>query len=408
MMILTQHPSEESGSPPDGSVERLISVPAKAMLFGEYGVLEGGAAVAVTWPSYRMTLRIRRPSLSEEQAAGGLGCVWFESALLSSQLVLDAQGSCLSMAHESAQSPDRFVARALGALLELFGPPHSGLVVQVTDSFHPGLGFGSSSALLVGLYLAFLEAHEPGSTGICAAAPQNRQAGARRAFVLQSWPLHWPRLHQVLRTAQGNGSGYDIGVQFWAALSLAQTALPQLWVFRPGSGGPGHLPLVRELDCPLFWRGCGHFVESLASAATGQVLADLDRQGSSVSFDRHSALAEEAIRVIEDTEAWEDWIAHEGAKAHPLSAQVSACLHVAQEQGIAGHIEPMIATEAWTRAVIDYGGRTPIFKTMGAGRGDCVWVLPARPQAFEPGLLGVPGPQVIRQIPHPLLKGKEG
>lgn len=420
MMTLTPRLSDRLSRQADCSeseTKQVFSVPAKAMLFGEYGVLTGGPALAVTWSSFSVMLEARLLTKADVRAPNVPCGVRFSSALLGPDLVVDAQGRPVAGGSSGPQSPAAFVSRALATLIEIFGPPPSGLELNVQNAYPPRLGFGSSSALVVALYLAFLEAHCPGSvrqpTGTRGA---NDEVAGSDSQVLKEWPQHWPRLLRVLHAAQGKGSGYDVAVQFWAALSGHLISGPKLWLFRPGprpSGQTGHnpnnpptawpalAPMVKELHCPLFWRGCGSFVESLVTAPTAHVLAGLNEVDAEPHLNRHTECAEEALQIFENTRVWDDWVHSGGALPHPLSGVVSRCLELAREQGIADHVEPLMQSTAWAHVLSEWQGRFPVFKTMGAGRGDCVWVLSARPaqERKEAGAAAVcsAGPSVIFQ-----------
>lgn len=398
----------------EGVWKRVFSIPAKAMLFGEYGVLKGGPALVLTWPSFCLQLEARQPM---GEAAGVSGCVRFSSSLLGSDLVVDAEGRPVAKVPTSPQSPAAFVSRALAALIDMFGPPPAGLELRVQSAYPPRLGFGSSSALVVALYLAFLESNHPGSVDQPISSQTSDAAlSVSESDVLKAWPQHWLRLFRVLRAAQGKGSGYDVAVQFWAALCWPVASGPKLWLFRPNLrpvGSKGQIfdsspqkcssatPEVKQLHCPLFWRGCGFFVESLVTAPTAHVLAELNEVDLEPHFRLHSERAEEAVKIFENTDVWSEWVQSGGSLPHPLSGVVSACLEVAREQGIAGHIEPLQLTTAWARVVEEWQGREPVFKTMGAGRGDSVWVLSARPAQKHTGAIGetvsFSGPSVIFQ-----------
>ncbi len=331
--------------------EIAVRVPAKAMLFGEYGVMLGGPAVVMTLSqesfvlagSWQKATRLEMGSAEKDPIALRFSSDFFERELQVPLSWLQPDGG----GEAACTKEEQFVLRVLQACSQVFPVPtlQDGreLHLRVVQSFSPSLGFGSSSALIAGIVHLFAAL-----------------VGEKASSIRSAWPL----LIAALRRAQGRGSGYDVAVQYVAAQWLNGPAeqldlKPQLWVFRPCA--QGDVPGLKQLENEHFWSRCGYFVPSNQWAPTAKILreqakADLDHYGP-----LHAALAEEACDVLGQTDLWED------LDQHPLAPLMDASLALARSQGIADHVD---ALKLEDRNVV-------ALKTMGAGCGDSVWVLPA-------------------------------
>lgn len=162
-----------------------LQLPAKALLFGEYGLLKGLPGVVVTLPEHscvfewEWTPRQDVPLVVESE--------FFKSGKIQLASSLEAQ---------NAES--RFFAAIVAPYRDIFSS--ASLRFKVTQAFSPSLGFGSSSAILAALHCILFEKtfSKPISTALTDVC-------------------FWERVRTALDLAQNGGSGYDVAVQLAAA-----------------------------------------------------------------------------------------------------------------------------------------------------------------------------------------------
>lgn len=356
-------------SVPDLSWSCSIRIPAKAMLFGEYGVLHGGPALVATLaqPFFEMEADLA-PARESGVAAG------FCSDFFQHPLTFDVRATQISGDSGAAAEFIQRCFAALGEPLSALSEAGLALRIKVTKSFPSELGLGSSSAIIVGLVwlsnwahcLAVAVAKTPkflnDSHGVPLPSPNRNFADA------------WPELQRCLAAAQGKGSGYDLAVQY-AALERAQKGRQPstgLWCFQPLAGkgdavfggiAMKTIPKVELLQNERFWNRAGFLLPSGAAAATGAILHKLSADSGAAHFaQQHADLAREAIKRVRDEKLW-----LEDTGSHPFADLLSSALAIAQQQGIAGHVAGMAAL-----ALLPPG---TVYKTMGAGFGDCIWCV---------------------------------
>lgn len=344
-----------------------VRVPAKAMLFGEYGVLRGGPALVATLPELKLNLCVRARSAVDAE-----GLKWpqvsFRSDFLGSPCVL-GQAFFSDETHEqefnrlleSRGEKWRLVLRAIVALKSVLRDQGWGSVdFEVLESFSPDLGLGSSSALLVALYRA------------CQALKHdNVQEGGFGVEIAQLGPEEWQGLISLLRAAQGPGSGYDLAVQFLASqCSLRDQVFPvqgrTLWVFRPANSSET-APEAVSVEAPWFWQQCGFLIPSGVLASTAEVLNHVSSKQEPLWLE-HGEIASLAILRVVDRSHWRQAAS---GQPHPLADLFLRSRTTADAQGISAHIR-----SGWLE---DWGVQH--YKTMGAGHGDCVWAI--FPQSTE-------------------------
>lgn len=327
------------------SSERLltmsVSVPAKAMLFGEYGVLRGGGAVTALLETHTMELEFKLSHLSLGEECG----VLFESDYLNAPLRIPAS-KLQSLLQSESDSEQRNLACYVAGFEELLS--QNCLSAQVVESFSPQLGFGTSSALLV----AFQTALE------------------RFAANLLHWQtdtsqnLYWDRLYRALHLLQKKGSGYDVATQSWA-LNQARSSAVRVAFFKNNAlGGRGFSPLISEVPVPtveLNQLGC--FVQTGVRSDTRRVL---QATSASQKLDEFCALQA----------SWaEDFVAHPTAlNAARLCRESSVW---ARNLGLLAQSEDVL------RFVDACDARGIPWKTMGAGHGDCLWVIASKEKICE-------------------------
>lgn len=303
-----------------------VFVPAKALLFGEYGVLWGYPALVIGF--YNPHFYVEMEAFPSQP---GLGCVTVESGFFPSGRFVFRdwnlpQGDCF------------FSKIFLLWKTELL---HWHTTFRVVQNFSPRLGFGSSGALIVAVAYLLQKKTSP------------------KKPLLESYL--WPRVSAALLAVQGRGSGYDVAVQLRLTLEhLGQ--LPKnlntgwLWKYqRPQSLENKDL---QPLAAPSQIEGWGCFVQTGIYAPTAALLA------RDPAIDKNNAIQHGEICV---------GFLKEQAPLHALPQFMERSLEVGTKQGItAAHIEKL-------RQLYNTLKEHSIpFKTMGAGHGDCLWVLAPR------------------------------
>lgn len=164
----------------------MLRLPAKILLFGEYGLMYGGSGVVLTTSSYQFeiacTLNLNRKC--SEDVVARVWSSFFES------------GSCIVKAGEGklVDSESGFFAKLLQPWYPEIADKY--LEIHVTKSFLPRFGFGSSSALIAGINLSLWK--------------------TLHGEIDQKY---WVRLRDSLHVVQnGKGSGYDVAVQTLASI----------------------------------------------------------------------------------------------------------------------------------------------------------------------------------------------
>jgi hypothetical protein len=128
-----------------------------------------------------------------------------------------------------------------------------------------------------------------------------------------------------------------------------------------GGNAKAAVPRLERFVNKRFWQNAGYLLPSGVAAATGVILSKISDGAASDSYARqHSNLAQEAIRRVRDESLWA-----ESKGLHPLADLLSSALAIAQDQGIAGHVERISGLSLLPPGTV--------YKTMGAGFGDCVW-----------------------------------
>ncbi|NBX15895.1 MAG: hypothetical protein EBR09_00865 [Proteobacteria bacterium] len=304
----------------------VVKVPAKAMLFGEYGVLRGGAAVTAILPAHSFRVGFTLTDAHETADCG----IEFESALFSESVVVQA---------ELLGNPECFPAnsdhRKLCCYVTGFADrlKNKKLKVRVLESYSPALGFGSSSALIVAFQRAlgyFFNTPENDVT------PQN--------------------LYRSLLNLQGKGSGYDVAAQSWA-VAQDQTDSPRVTYFRnTGFAGGEFVPEVNQIPVSLSeLKKLGCFVRTGVLSDTTAILKQTSQLQNLNEF---CALQSECASRFLSMPTAEN--AAELCRRSAVSAQQAGLLPESADV-----IDFVRALEQENIA----------WKTMGAGHGDCLWVV---------------------------------
>jgi mevalonate kinase len=311
----------------------VLEVPAKAMLFGEYGVLHGGGAVAALLPSHCFRIEFQ---LSDEIHSSDSGVevesrffnesVWLPSAMIQNFSLLPKDSESRKISCYVSGFADQLKKRKLK--------------VRVLGSFSSSLGFGSSSALIVAFQKAL--AHFFGA--------MNGVSSSRSDIADPE------KLYQALLDLQGKGSGYDVAVQSWA-VEQKKLLSPAVTFFRNKAFAERRFaPEVSEIDIPpseLKRLGC--LVRTGVTSDTTRVLKSTAALQNNIDFCAAQSLFAEQFRNSPTAENAIDL-----CRKSALTAQQTGLLP---------------STPDITRFVRTCDHENIAWKTMGAGHGDCLWVL---------------------------------
>lgn len=335
----------------------IVGVPAKAMLFGEYGVLRGGRAAAMLIDDYQTVLQFSfspTQMLLNERIC--LESDFFESPVFieTSQIprLLSLKKLSIERGRDNGKSDSAHVdsnefekeKRNLACYVSEFLEFLKGwnLNVRVCESFSPSLGFGSSSALLVAFHVAL-----------------SRFFGASRYEKNLLTEKYWQRIYQSLLLLQGKGSGYDIAAQSWIFSDKYSSEKTILEFYNPAWNEKYFNPKisvvpVSQEEKKLF--GC--FVQTGVRSETRQVLSSIDfKQNLDEFYSRQMQWADSFLQSPTAATA-RDLCRESSALARrfglvPQNAKIEKFIGSCEKEGI-----------AW--------------KTMGAGHGDCLWVMTSR------------------------------
>ncbi|MEN9810587.1 MAG: hypothetical protein RLZZ488_2154 [Pseudomonadota bacterium] len=323
----------------------IVSVPAKAMLFGEYGVLRGGPAAVFVFSKFCMTLEF---SLTR--------CAQPDDAFCELQSDFFAQPVRLAVSEieRSASSQGESEARNLACYLSGFGEflNDKQLSVRVVQSFSPAFGFGSSSALLSAFQIALSQLS--GGTALT--------------------PDYWHRIYRALILLQGKGSGYDIAAQSWSAAGAHSHVDALLGFSNTDLSRRSLQPVLRPIDMAreeMAQLGC--FVQTGVRSDTRAVL----NQQPAKPNEFYEKQAEWAQKFIDK----------------PSSAHAA---QLCRESSLWARRHGLLPETNDLRAFTDACDAQQIaWKTMGAGHGDCLWVMAPRARIDEIiRLTGVKSPAV--------------
>jgi diphosphomevalonate decarboxylase len=355
-------------------VKNCVRVPGKALLFGEYGLLQGLPGVVLTVPEFSFFVEMQSQPASSDVVvscesphyAGGALHVsrdqWLRAEKILSQ---DFSRAELLRAFASEPQADEMCS-LIGILFPyatLLREPKQTLKIQVHHCFSPALGLGSSSAFLTALH-----------------------ALARRRCEESNleMPEKWSAVEASLRLTQGRGSGYDILAQ-WEALN---TLSPRLyWVSPFGSECPG----CEDITLQAFnkWseelQRHPHFAKARGTGARGFRIvpsgvyaptASLLLKKSTAKSHKPVHLTTPAKLEVDEKNFGQqhaalaaDW-KRAGFSLAKLPDLFARSREIAKEQGLFG--EP---STPFHSACQDWQVTGTPFKTMGAGYGDSLLVL---------------------------------
>lgn len=309
-------PSSRPGVP----FQRTYNLCAKALLFGEYAALYGFPAAVVTFPQQQLAVRVTlesQASLAQGTPAIQIFSDWFPQGHIN-----------FTNLQQQPCAQERF----FWALLKPWEPylGNLSLRIDVLSAFPPHLGFGSSSALVAGVSLGLWEFLEPQRAG---------------SLVLAQAPF-WALVEASLQGIQGQASGYDVAAQL-AALVFGKQGVC-CWRFQKRSP----IPLIEPWPIdPRVLEQYGCFVSTHVYSNTAQAL----------SCHANSIKKEEFVRQ-------QDMLCQQFFSDGSVDNVLQLMQHsqaLCRDYGLfPPALDPLVA---------QLGGLA--FKSMGAGMGDCLWVL---------------------------------
>lgn len=319
------HPNQTEQNP---AQKLVLSVPAKAMLFGEYGVLRGGPVAVFVFSKFHMTLEFSLTKILQPKFA----FCEFQSDFFAQHVRLAAAEFELS-ADSQCESEARNLACYLSGFADYLHDKQ--LTAKVLQSFSPALGFGSSSALLSAFQLAL-----------------SQLSGS--AVLTDDY---WNRIYRALILLQGKGSGYDIAAQSWAAARAHSQDDALLHFSNTDPSRRSLQPALRSIHMAreeIARLGC--FVQ------TG------------VRSDTRAVLNSQPVRPDEFYEKQVEW-----AQKFTDNPSAAHAAELCRESSVWARRHGLLPDTHELKALTDACDAQQIaWKTMGAGHGDCLWVMASR------------------------------
>jgi len=285
-------------------------VPAKAMLFGEYAVLQNFPAVAVTLTKHHFIIRV---SLSPK----GNSTVNVKSAYFPSG----------EFHFSLKENNNEFFANLLLPWKKYLS--EFNISIEILKSFDKNLGFGSSSAIISAVSLSLYEYF----------------FGIKNCLQDE---MFWKYVRQSIAQIQGKGSGYDVGVQLAAILHAEQSLC--CWSFQNKTNTS--VPIIKKLNIPpevLKQYGC--FLKTHVYANTKKLLS------TTINSEFIKTSGEFAKSFLQN-----------------YSVQNLQILMSSQNYNSVDELQKIITKLNGI-----------MFKFMGAGHGDCLWVLCKKNVLLERG-----------------------
>jgi mevalonate kinase len=304
-----------------------LTVPAKGLLFGEYGVLLGYPAIAVTFfdPHFEIYFQLLdTPSKSE---------IIIESDFFASGF--------FSFSYDDIPVENFFYQLMLPWRNYLL---QKKLKIEIKKSYPSSLGFGSSSALIAALNLFlfryfFIENKNPNL---------NENILDNKNF--------WSFIRHSIQSVQGKGSGYDVAVQLYALQNSSVNFT--VWEFQNINNND--IPKVKKLQIPnhlLSQYGC--FLKTNIYSDTKKILAKHFTSNDKESFSQKNGLLAQQYLNDYSIDNLKNLML-DSQNLFPLFDDLS--IYKEKLKGIP-------------------------FKSMGAGFGDCLWVLCSKNELIERGFL---------------------
>lgn len=319
-----------------------LKVPAKALLFGEYGVLYDGKALVCLLPNMFFDIGIDVVRHAEDDGFHNTHVVvksdFFENGLHEFVLNNSTLDACRA---KEEKKGSLFFERILLPWSEHL--QNCKLVITIHQSFPMDLGFGSSSAIIAAIsYALFVFVN-------------NCQPDIENEFL-------WKKIRGSLREIQSMASGYDVGVQLAGVIPRLDRGIqpqPSFWIYQNQKNT--RVPNIKPWTLP-------------SAPLSDDGIGIAKEWGCFVKTNVYSDTAKAVKKFSEYTEAEKSFFVDEHKKiaetflSAPHRDSLVACMNqsveLAKKQGILADIPLVKHLEKH---------HIP-FKTMGSGHGDCLWV----------------------------------
>lgn len=302
-----------------------LSIPAKALLFGEYGVLFGGKAIAVTFFDHYFEISLKIKNFEENSS------IQIKSDFFTNKNILFSTND---FENSLNQDPNIFF------FVNLLKPwkhflNHSHLEIEIHKSFSPALGFGSSSALIAGV-----------SSALWQLIFQNQDYLNQIEF--------WNYIKQSITNIQGSGSGYDVAVQLAALKEQETNSKTKCWIFQNKNNSI--VPSISHFvpDVSIFNLGC--FVSTNIYSNTSKIIRKFQNTKDKKNFANKHAEISDLFLTNQSIEN--------------IQICMNKSIKIAKEQDILPTNDIKL-----NQLISTFNSKQISFKTMGAGHGDCLWVL---------------------------------
>ncbi|WGL59098.1 hypothetical protein QEJ31_11260 [Pigmentibacter sp. JX0631] len=290
-------------------------------------MLNFGKAVAVTFDQYYFQFKIKVSSNIEHTSS-----IKIESSFFSSNFV---QFSCKELEQNStiADKKTLFFIQLLQPWKQFI--QNRNIEISILNSFSPSLGFGSSSAIIAGISAAF-------NTIFLNDTP------------IFSNPILWKNIRQSIKNIQGKGSGYDVAIQL------------------------AHYLIEEKKDRTEFWTFQNQINSEIPNVTKFNLIDDIKLYGCFLKTNIYSD-TKKAIHIFSQNSKKEDYAAsHTKLAEHFIAEPTLKNLNYLMEESflIANkqNILPL-NIESFNNLTQQLKAFNIKFKTMGAGHGDCLWVL---------------------------------
>lgn len=294
-----------------------LNIPAKALLFGEYGLLYGGEGVGCVLPSINFEVQINITDSHESRVI--VESRFFEAGKEEFEF--------------STPAPDRYFYKALLPWKEHL--KNKLLYIRVKKSFSPSLGFGSSASMITAISFAltqFVTGKPPSLTS----------------------PYLWKYIRQSLENIQGISSGYDVGIQLAYLTStngsVAWNTNNLFWIYQNTNTLVPSLKQLKLDENLISQLGC--FIKTHIYSDTKKVL----KKFSEFSAEEKQNFANQHTKIAQ------------AFLENPTFEQIKSCMDASRNVSSQQQID---INHSLSKNLESH--HIP-FKTMGSGCGDCLWV----------------------------------